>query len=341
MMAKGGGGGGNASTEIVPWEPVENYAENILQQASQQYEQPVWMYPYSTAAPLNPYQNVAADLTALRGLYGNPIVDTSQGLLGDVASGQYMGTPSSPFYMSSVYGGGAPATEYLLGTARGDFLSPDSNPYFDQYFEEANRNFRENTSPGLDAYYQSIGRLGSGSYANARDTAEEQYRDQLNDISASIYDQERQRQLGAAGQLAGLQFGSAGALDSMYRTGMDDMLRAAELSPTLAYQDYQDLSQLQTAGNFYQQQAQQEINDAANRYDYYYGTGPGTDYQALQRYQSFVNPFFSATPITTGGGGSTFGNVLGGALGGASLGSSFGPWGTAIGGLGGGLLGLF
>lgn len=389
----GGGGSTGGSTEIVPWAPVEPMAEEIIGQAQQQYQNynPT-MYPYSGVAPLNPYQTLAADMTAQRALEGSPLTVAGQDAAGSIASGNFLSGPASQFYTSMFAGPNAgnpaadyayqdmlawnpnQAAQYLTPTAQGQFVNPESNPYLDAYYDRATQNvqrtFQESLSPGLDAQYSMSGRLGSGSYANARDTLEDQYGQQLGDIATGIYggayDQERQRQMSAAGQLGGMfnqdyanrlqgtgQFGdiynmglspmfqAAGALSGDFRQGTGDMLRAAELTPQLAYQDYTDLGQLQQAGGQYQQQAQQEISDAQNRYDYYYGLGPGTDYQALQRYQSFINPFFSSTPVTEGPQSSTFGDVLSGAAGGAAMGSAFGPWGTGIGAVGGGILGMF
>lgn len=392
-MPGSSGGGGGGSTEIVPWAPVEPYAKEIIGEAQDQYQNynPT-MYPYSGVAPLNPYQTLSADLTAQRALEGSPLTAAGQDAAGSIASGNYLFGPASQFYTSMFAGPNAgnaatpyaqqdmlawnpnQAAQYFTPTAQGQFVNPDTNPYLDAYYdratEQAQRTFQESLSPGLDAQYSMSGRLGSGSFANARDTLEGQYAQQLGDIATGIYggayDQERQRQMAAAQQLGGLynqdymnrlqgtgqfadiynmglgsMFQGANAMSGDFRAGTGDMLRAAELSPQLAYQDYTDLGQLQAAGAGYQQQAQQEIDDARNRYDYYYGLGPGTDYQALQRYQSFINPFFSSTPVSQGPEGSTFGNVLSGAAGGAALGSTFGPWGTAIGGVGGGILGMF
>ena len=49
----------------------------------------------------------------------------------------------------------------------------------------------------------------------------------------------------------------------------------------------------------------------------------------------------NGTSTATGPATSSLASGMGGALGGATMGSAFGPWGTALGGIGGGLAGLF
>lgn len=92
----------------------------------------------------------------------------------------------------------------------------------------------------------------------------------------------------------------------------------------LANQDYVDLQALGSAGGQIEGLAQKYVDAPGANLDQYLARVRGTDYGQTQIAPNSRN---------------AAGGALGGALAGASIGSSFGPWGTAIGAVGGGLLG--
>lgn len=102
----------------------------------------------------------------------------------------------------------------------------------------------------------------------------------------------------------------------------------------LAESDYRDLSALQGVGSTVEDMSGRVIQDQVGRYDAEQNR-PG---QALDSYLQRIGGNMGQTTSTPVYQNKTAG-ALGGALGGAQLGSTFGPWGTAIGAIGGGLLG--
>ena len=98
-----------------------------------------------------------------------------------------------------------PMTQQLTSTFRGDFLSPESNPYlrstFDQAAQAVGENFRDFTVPQTDSQFALAGRYGSGLYNNAQQRNQEVLGRTLNELATNIYapayENERQRQLSA------------------------------------------------------------------------------------------------------------------------------------------------
>lgn len=99
------------------------------------------------------------------------------------------------------------------------------------------------------------------------------------------------------------------------------------LSNNLANQDYVDLNARLGVGSQIEGLAQEYANAPGTALDQYLARVRGTDYGSSQ-----VGPKQSRNAAA---------GALGGAATGATLGSYFGPWGTAIGAVGGGLLGGF
>lgn len=105
----------------------------------------------------------------------------------------------------------------------------------------------------------------------------------------------------------------------------------------IANQPYQDAAMLRGVGSEVEGMAGNIINDNVSRWNF-----------EQQRPELALDSFLNRTMGNTMGSTSVtpqYSNpgmgALGGAMTGASMGSMFGPWGTAIGGIGGGLLGLF
>lgn len=143
-------------------------------------------------------------------------------------------------------------------------------------------------------------------------------------IQSTLDWQRAQNQMLAAQQQAGLQgllnqgqnqFAAQMAIPGMQGQFLQNAMNAGNAQMGIAGMDQQ------AAMNAYLNQQQQYNNMLANLG----ALGTGT-------------PAMNSTTTRGGGGGAGF---LGNAATGAMIGAPFGPWGAAIGGLGGGLLGLF
>lgn len=110
-----------------------------------------------------------------------------------------------------------------------------------------------------------------------------------------------------------------------YQAERDRQQQTLGMTPGLQASGYYDLGQL--AG----------VGAAQDQYNQYLQNLPG---QNLDAYLGRVGGGYGSRQTTSGGSGGGAG-ALGGALAGAQFGSAFGPWGTVIGGLGGGILGAF
>lgn len=223
-----------------------------------------------------------------------------------VDKGPYPGQTFTPF---------APATEAALGgiqqralqgspvvseaqrhatnILQGDYLN--ANPYLDQAYQMGERSIM----PGINATFGAGGRTGSEAHTQALGSG-------LADLSAQIYggnyQQERQRQMQALG-----------------------------FAPTLAAQDYLDLSQLAGVGQAVEGKGMEALQDQMSRYYFpldlisQIGTGGGRTSSTTQN-----TPYYEPSPL---------GNILGaglsiaGMMGGnplASLGGLFGGGGSAM-----------
>lgn len=153
--------------------------------------------------------------------------------------------------------------------------------------------------PMVGSLFEGHGRYGSG--AQGSETA-----NQLGNIFAGLYQGERANQQQALG-----------------------------FAPQVQAMGYQNANQLFNAGAAQQSQAQNELSDIVNRYN----LQQQRPYTNLSNYAQTIYGSPSFPSQTQPYFRNTSAGALGGALSGAQLGSMFGPWGTAIGAIGGGLLG--
>lgn len=188
----------------------------------------------------------------------------------------------------------AAAQSNITDTLNGNYLSPDSNPWLKANVDQA-----------------------------------------LNDVTGRINSQFGNANFGGSAnqELLARNLGStaAGLYGQNYTTERGNQLQAANLAPTLANTDYQDIAALQNVGAQRQGLSQSYLNQANNLYNSYIG------YPAQQ-----LDIYGNAVRTGLGGGSTSTSstpnpnqsNPFAGALGGAATGFSIGgPWGAAAGGL--------
>jgi hypothetical protein len=82
---------------------------------------------------------------------------------------------------------------------------------------------------------------------------------------------------------------------SMYQQGIDRMGQAANMAPTFAANDYNDLAALEAIGRQRQGLAQNEINDAKARFDYY----QDLPYNKLGQFLNNIGGNYGGTVVST------------------------------------------
>ena len=139
------------------------------------------------------------------------------------------------------------------------------------------------------------------------------------------------------------RYGSPGSQYQIAKAGMQALApyydserqrqgQSAAAIPLLQNQQWQNWLM---GGGLQEQWGQKQIDENMARYNY------DPTYANLQRQLGLLQMMTPGNVVTSSqGGGSQLAGAAGGALTGASAGSMFGPWGTAIGGIAGGALGL-
>jgi hypothetical protein len=151
------------------------------------------------------------------------------------------------------------ADRNLTATLNGDYLSPSSNPWLASTYDTAAGQVRSS----LDSQFSGAGRYGSGSHQGAIGQADSNL---ANQIYGGNYQQERQNQISAMGQAV-----------------------------PLANQDYTDISALNNAGIQQQTNAQSQITDQLNRYNY----NQQLPYNNLQNYMKMISGNYGQSATTT------------------------------------------
>ena len=209
-------------------------------------------------------------------------------------------------------------------TASGAFLN--ANPYQQQMIDAATRplsqQFSNQILPGISSLYSKSGRLGSGAMESALGTASESYLRALGDVSGTIAGNQYQQNLQSQQQAQIQQAQLAAQAPAIYG---QQFLPSQQLAQVGAAQEQiaaQPLQQQLAQYQFNQQLPYQQLQGFLSSV---YGTPLGSYGTTTQSYPTYQN---------TGAG------VLGGALAGAKLGSVVPGVGTALGAIGGGILGL-
>jgi len=256
--------------------------------------------------------------------FSNETEEGLQGILGRARAGSPVNRAANTQALDT-FGGkffDNPANKFLEGTARGDFLSPDSNPFLRGVFEQ----IADRTQGRVNSAFGNMGRRGGG--ANQEILAREI--SQLGErIFADNFQQERGRQLQASQ-----------ALQSAFQNERGNQVRSLFFAPQLANQDFADSQQILGVGGAREDLAGRQIEDAISRFNF-----------AEFKPDEDINRFIAQLAGVPGGTQTTTQPIfqnraltgLGSALGFGSLGSTLGlGTGGSLGLAGlGGLLGLF
>ena len=405
-MSKGGGGGGGSgtvNTQVTPPDYALPFLEYGLSEAKEQFQSdsPNY-YSGSTVVGFSPESEMALQMTRDRALRGSPLVSGAQGVVNTAQSGG-MANPALAGYGNFARTGGGlglgmnvfnqaaagqmqnaamPFARGVAGgtdlgetmgmtrqTARGDFLG--GSPGLDAAISRA----LDPVQDRIQSQFARAGRLGSG--AN-QELLTEGLTDAASRIAYQDYGRERQNQLTAQQNLAGLQqsqfntqlqglnalgglsaqdmarqmqgaqnqqaasqamFGRQMAgLGGQAQTAAQDYarrLQAAQLAPKFADLDYQGAERLSAVGQAREGQAQAELEDAVNRYNFQ----QTRDQEKLANYMSLVGGGTIGRTTSRPVYRNPLGSGLGGAMGGAQL-AQLAGFNPMYGAIGGGLLGL-
>ena len=215
-MASGQGSSSSSSTQ--PWKAQAPYLKEIYQQAQGLFNQPQYQYGPGRVAGMDPSLTSALN------------------------------------QVDSIYGRGLPGVQQAQAlnqqTMRGDFLSPETNPYIQGTYDAAARNvtrsFQEAVMPSLNTRFAQ-GRTQQDVAGNAQTAAMGRAQSELGatlgDLASNIYGQnyaaERNRQM----------------------TGM-------QYAPTLAQSQYIGTNEVQSAAQVRQDFAQRALDDLIARFQF-------------------------------------------------------------------------
>ena len=283
----GMGGGSNNPTiqtstvDSSPWEPQQEHLKNIFAGAQTAYGSSAPSYfPGSTVVGFSPQTEAALGGIEQRALAGSDLQRAGMNQAQSTIQGDYLN--ANPFLTGAYNAASAPVMEQ----------------------------WNNQVAPGIDSSFAGAGRMGSGLYAQNRNTAENTLGRSLTDMSSKMayanYAQERQNQLDMTGQAG-----------------------------NMAQQDYGDLNKLMAVGGAREGLSQARLGDEINRFNF----EQNRPWDQLARYSGLVSGGYgtqqeTGTPMYSNPGA----NFLSGALGGATIGNMMGYPG--MGAAAGGLLGL-
>lgn len=371
----GGSGGGGTTTNINRTEPdpfTQQWRSQLFDAAIDQYNQGMpGYYPGQSVVPFSDPTQAGLQYMqdyASQGPFG---LAQAQGSLDRTFSGWRPGMDTlaqgadggmmNPFTGATAAQGLRQTTagmDTLQATARGDMIG--QNPYLQQMYDSGARQ----VANGVNAQFAQGGRFGSNAHSEGLSNG---LGNLYSSIYAPAYAQERQNQLGAANSLGGFQaqdlsrglqglgmagqfmsddYGrqvtSAGALANVANTANQQGLTGISQLGSLYNYGLQPGQTMLDIGGAYEGLAGDYLQDAMTRYNYAANAGRSN--------VGWLADMMNGLPAGQNSSGSgTVPNQprnrtmtgLGGAATGASMGSYFGPWGAAIGGIGGGLLGAF
>lgn len=307
-----GGGSTTSTTNSAPWVGQQPYLNNLFSQAYGTYSNYLQNPATAAVAGFTPMQNQAMGET--QNVANGTNFNNASGLNNSAAS--YTTNLLNGNYLNSNPGNAA-----FSQFANGSMMN---NPYESGALDAANnaitRAYQTATAPQTSSAFEGAGRYGSGANANAVSQNQQDLATQLGNTDAGLVNSMYQQNMG--NMLQGAQ-----GLSSNYNTAAQQQLQGSYNAPNLVNSINGAATNLYNMGG-----NQQALNQA-------YLNAP---WQQLGNFSNLIQGQYGGTtnssqPYYT----NQTAGALGGAASGAAMGSMFGPWGTAIGGIGGGLLGAF
>jgi hypothetical protein len=313
-----------------PWAPAQPFLQQLMGSAQSLYTGNVGYEPYDqqTQAQFTPGANQAMDTIAAYGL-GNP---ESQGAVAGLGAGQnlinsYGLTPGIQGILAALMGPGGTTSRY--GTMY-DEASGTENPYLQSVIEASNRRIADK----VNSAFSSAGRYGSGQHT---DVASRAMAEAADPILAQDYEARQARRMEALKATAGI----LGQGADISARGINQAGQWAQLMPGLEQARFAPLQRTLGVEEARRALSQAQLDDNLRLWN----AQQARPWEQLQRYSGIIGGAGGLGGTTVQASSqarpSTLQSILGGGAVGAGLGSAFGPWGTALGGLGGGLAGGF
>lgn len=215
-MASGGYQSSSQSSVSKPWGGQEAYLRDIYQRAQDLSQQPRSFYPGQTYVPFSGETETALRGITQRAQAGSPLLRGAQ--------------------------------DYAGGVLRGDYLSPESNPYLRGTYDAAARGvtraYQTAVEPGTRSIFEGAGRGGSGAEANRLSRGRDELARNLSEMAQRFYGAHYAQERGLQQQVMGA-------------------------AAPLAEADYGDLARLGGVGQARQGLSQQILDDLMQRY--YFG----------------------------------------------------------------------
>ena len=259
----GKGGGGSSGTQTVtqtntPWSEAQPHLSRIFGEAYDIYKnQPPSQFPGLTVAQRSMPTMLAEEMTLGRALGGSKLTDSARGV--------------------------------MQNTVDGNYLDITQNPKFSSALGQISDRYRETIAPQTDAAFSRSGAFGGSAHRNQMGINQRELSRGMNDMAASMYDQERNRQMAATG-----------------------------LAPQFANNDYSEIAKISAVGDQRDAYNQSLLNDAVQKY----GFDANKSRQNLSDYLGFVSGASAGTgqqqtntPLYQNKGA----GILGGALSGAQM----------------------
>lgn len=156
------------------------------------------------------------------------------------------------------------AQQYLSGTAAGDNLN--GSPYLSDIVNRSNQNIADQTNQ----LFAAGGRYGSGVHQG---TLADSIASNTSNLLNSNYQQERDRQMQAAGAISGEQMGRLGLQSNnlmnaaqIGQQGINNQLSTISQLPTIQNNKIFDAQQQMGVGQQLDNRSQQQLNDLINRW---------------------------------------------------------------------------
>jgi hypothetical protein len=295
-----------------PWANAQPALDQALGNASSLFANDVGYKPWAgaTQAALDPRSTESLQMTEQLartmpnlGVQANGVAG---GILGNMGISESM----------------QPSLRTLQATANGESLGV-INPALQSMLDTNSQKAMDMTG----SIASGMGRYGSGAHTAA---AAKAITDATAPILAQNYQSERDRQLASAGSLAGI-----------YGQGQDRALQTAAMGGAINDLAYDPAQRIGGIGDFYSGRAQDALGSQIELWN----AQQARPWEQVARLNAIASGQGglggTSTSVKPYSGPSSAQRAIGGAASGAALGSMLGPWGTGVGALGGGLLGMF